>query len=121
MNSQNKKIPAHYEQPVRGYIGRTLDDSQEYVDYVPESHLRIWYNNQTEGYATHHHSAMEIIICMEDQYTVIANSKTYNLNVGDILLIPSHMLHKIICNSYGVRFIFLVNVEFWIISRISRS
>lgn len=112
MNSQSKKIPAQYEQPTRGLVERTLDGSQEYVDFVPESHIRIWYNNQAEGCATHHHDAMEIIICMENQYTVIANNTTYNLNVGDILFIPSHMLHKIICNSYGVRFVFLINIDF---------
>lgn len=112
MNLNNKKIPEYYEQPVRGFMGRTLDGSHEFVDFVPESHLRIWYNNQTEGYATHHHNAMEIIICMENQYTAIVNNKTYILNAGDILIIPPHMLHKLMCNSYGVRFIFLVNVEF---------
>lgn len=112
MSTKNREIPAHFEQPVRGYMGRTLDGSQEYVDFVPESHLRIWYNNQMDGYATHHHSAMEIIICMENQYTAIANNQTYNLTVGDILMIPPHMLHKLICPSYGVRFIFLVNTEF---------
>ena len=112
MSTKNREIPAHFEQPVRGFMGRTLDGSQEYVDFVPESHLRIWYNNQMDGYATHHHSAMEIIICMENQYTIIANNQTYNLTVGDILMIPPHMLHKLICPSYGVRFIFLVNTEF---------
>ena len=111
MACQEKPVPAHYEQPVRDFMGRTLSGSQECVDFVPESHLRIWYNNQMEGYATHHHSAMEIILCMENQYIVIANNKTYTLNAGDILIIPPHMLHKLICKTYGVRFIFLVNME----------
>lgn len=111
MKKISKLIPGNYEQPLRGYIGRSVKDTLEEVDYVPESHLRIWYNCQPEGYSMHHHGAMEVILCMENQYTIIANGKTYLLNVGDILLIPPHMLHEIQCDSDGVRFIFLINIE----------
>ena len=110
--AQVKETPAKYKQPIREYIGRSLlEDSTEEVDYVPKSHVRIWYNNQTERYATHHHDAMEIILCVENSYTVIANHQTYKMNVGDILMIPPHMLHKIICDSDGARFIFLFNLD----------
>lgn len=34
-----------------------------------------------------------------------------SLNVGDILLIPPNMLHKIICQEEGTRFIFLINID----------
>lgn len=109
--SQTKTTPSHYEQPVQNFICRTLDGQQEQVDYIPESHMRIWYNNQSEGYPMHHHNAMEIIVCMENKYTVIANSQKYVLNVGDILIIPPHKLHELVCDNYGVRFIFLINME----------
>ena len=107
-----RETPVKYKQPIRDYMGRNLlEDSTEEVDFVPKSHVRIWYNNQTEGYETHHHGAMEVILCVENNYTVIANGKTFHLNVGDILLIPPHMLHKIICDSDGARFIFMFNVD----------
>lgn len=111
MQPQNQKIPAHYEQPVQCSGERRLDGTLEYVEFIPESHIRIYYNNKTEGYATHHHDAMEIIICVENKYTVVANNKTYELNAGDILILPPHMLHEIICDSPGVRFIFLIDIE----------
>lgn len=109
--SRIKKVPASYEQPVQNFIGRTLNGQQEQVDYIPESHMRIWYNNQPENYTMHHHNAMEIIVCMKNEYVVMANSQKYVLNVGDILIIPPHKLHELICNSYGIRFIFLINME----------
>ena len=64
----------NYEQPVREFIGRKIEDSTELVDFVPESHVRIWFNNQTEGYPSHHHSAVEVLICMKADYIVIANN-----------------------------------------------
>lgn len=104
---------SNFEQPVRGYIGRFLNGSQEQVDYVPQSHMRIWYNNQTDGYINHHHSAMEILICIENQYTIIANGNTYVLNVGDILFVPPHMLHEILSSERGIRFVCLFDVDFF--------
>ena len=112
MDISQRSVPSRYEQPISGWTKRNTSGLHEKVDFIPRSNLRIWYNNQTEGYTPHHHDALEIIICKENSYTVIANNCTYNLNVGDILIIPPHMLHEILCDSYGVRFIFLVNMEF---------
>lgn len=103
-NTQNT-IPFKYQQPVRDYTDRKLFGSLEQVDYVPASHLRIWYNRQQEGYALHHHNAMEIIVCMENQYIITADSIRYYLNAGDILIIPPNMLHAIEDNPGGIRFI----------------
>ena len=109
--AEKRETPPKYKQPVTEFVGRNLTGSLEQIDYSPKSHIRIWYNNQVEGYATHDHTAMEMILCIENTYTVIANSKTYHLNVGDILLIPPNMLHKIICQEEGTRFIFLINID----------
>ena len=103
--------PYKYEQPDHSFERRILNGALEEVVYVPESHVRIWHNDMTKSYPVHHHNSMEIIICMENQYTVIANGQKYILNVGDILLIPPHMLHELICNSKGVRFIMLISLE----------
>lgn len=82
--AEKRETPPKYKQPVTEFVGRNLTGSLEQIDYSPKSHIRIWYNNQVEGYATHHHTAMEMILCIENTYTVIANNKTYHLNVGDI-------------------------------------
>ena len=99
-----------YKQPIRDYIGRTLHDKTEIVDFVPQSHLRIWYNTQTEGYTTHHHSAAEIVFCIENLYQVTVGNSIYNLNPGDILFIPSDTLHSI-QGGKGIRFIFLIDLK----------
>ena len=100
-----------YEQPDHSYEIRTLNGSLEEVNFVPRSHVRIWRNDLDSGYPLHHHNSMEIIICMENQYAVIANGEKITMNVGDILMIPPHMLHELICMGPGVRFILLVGVD----------
>lgn len=114
MKSPKILPPPHYDQPdseiLPGVI-RSVNGSQEYVDFVAESHLRIWHNTQTEGYANHYHNAMEIIVCLEKQYVVFSCNRTYVLNAGDILLIPPFLLHELKGMPCGSRFIFLINIE----------
>lgn len=110
MNNQPKPSPK-YTQPIRDYIGRILkEDDTEVVDFVPQSHIRIWYNIQQEGYEAHHHSAAEIIYCVENLYPVMTENTRFNLNSGDILLIPPDMLHSI-HGGEGIRFIYLIDLS----------
>lgn len=112
MKSISKRdTPSNYLQPVDNFSGRLVNESQEKVDYIPDSHIRIWYNNVIESYPLHHHGAVEIIMCEENNYQVIVNDQKYLLNVGDVLIIPPHMLHEIICDKEGARFIFLINLD----------
>lgn len=90
---------------------RSVNGSREYVDYIAESHLRIWYNTQTEGYANHYHNAMEIIVCAENQYIITTNSNSYTLKPGDILFIPPYMLHELHSEPTGARFIYLIDID----------
>lgn len=110
MEFLHKFDPEKYEQPVRTFIGRELKDSLEEVDYLQESHLRIWYNTQEEGYATHHHPAVEVILCVEQSYHVTVTNQSFTLHPGDILIIPPHLLHSIESKK-GARFIGLFNID----------
>lgn len=103
--------PLEYEQPVPDQKTRSLNGSRENVDYISESHLRIWYNIQTEGYANHYHNAMEIIVCTENQYAVFSCGHTYTLHAGDILIIPPYMLHELPSSPLGKRFIYLIDID----------
>lgn len=110
MEFLHKFDPEKYEQPVRTFIGRELKDSLEEVDYLQESHLRIWYNTQEEEYATHHHPAVEVILCVEQSYHVTVTNQSFTLHPGDILIIPPHLLHSIESKK-GARFIGLFNID----------
>ena len=108
MKNQTDPTPAGYRQPIREYIGRTLEGTLEKVDYVPHTHLRIWYNVQPEGYAEHHHDAMEFIVVRENPYPVSVGETQTVLNPGDIFYIPPKMPHHLSGGS-GSRFIMLID------------
>lgn len=110
-----RNAPPKYKQPVRDYVNRDLifnpTSAQEVVDYVPDCHMRIWYNNQLDSYAPHHHDALEIILCVENNYKAIVKGQQYLLSAGDILFIPPYQLHELVCSSDGIRFIFLIDIR----------
>ena len=58
------------------YHGRELDGTLEKVDYYLNSNIRIWHNVQNEGYPLHQHSAIEILVPIENNYTIIINNHT---------------------------------------------
>ena len=96
----NKNVPDKYHQPSTEFTGRIVRNSKELVTFSSASHIRIWYNNQTEGYALHSHDALEVFLCVHNNYEIHANNKSYILNEGDILIIPPHMLHEYINDNY---------------------
>ncbi len=95
------------------FPGYERDKSMEYElpPYLPKSTLRFWYNTQTVGFQTHWHDAQEIIIPLEDNYSVTVQGQEYLLEPGDILLIPPGDLHSICAPESGSRFIFLLGLD----------
>lgn len=109
---QQRPTPSCYTQPDTSYRRDwTLQGTLENVDYIPETHLRIWYNNERGEYDVHHHSALEIILCLENNCEILADNKTYSLQPGEILMIPPHMMHSLTYKNFGVRFIFLIDIH----------
>lgn len=101
-----------YQQPDEAdFQGRSLDGILERVVYSLNSNIRIWYNTQHEGYATHQHSAMEIIIPMEKNYTIIVSDQSFLLKPGDIFFVPRLAIHEILPAECGSRFICMFNME----------
>ncbi len=92
------------------------EKSEETVTFMPNSMHRIWLNDLPVGFAAHWHSALEIIVPMENDYTVIVDDVTYVLKPGHILIVPPGDVHEIKAPETGKRFIFLMNIS--IISKI---
>lgn len=95
-----------YQQPIGGFH-RVVENNFEHVDYLKGSTIRIWFNDDSNHYSTHWHTATEIIMPMENYYTVTVYQTKYHLNVGDILVIPSGEQHELNAPPSGSRFIYL--------------
>ncbi len=108
-----KKIDSnHYSQPAGPYFSRKLEGVEESIDYLPEYKYRIWYNDQVMDFPPHKHTALEIIVCTENIYTVSINEQTVKMHEGDILFVPPSVLHQIVSPDSGARFILLFDLEF---------
>lgn len=91
---------------------RTMQQgSQELVSFHQSSAIRIWCNDLYVDYDPHWHTAMEIIVPLENWYDVVIREETYHLTPGDILMIPSGELHALKAPEKGVRFIFLLDIS----------
>ena len=111
-NAKNDKRTIDYYDVNSDWAGdRTVTDAQEIVQFHNNSTIRIWCNEQNQDYATHWHSAMEIIMPMENHYDVEINQISYHINPGEFLLIPRGEMHKLIAPDSGRRFILLFDIS----------
>lgn len=86
---------------------RILDGIYEKVDYQNNSSILLHINKEMDNYSPHWHTAVEIIMPVENYYTVIIGKTSYLLQEGDILVIPPGELHELIAPKDGVRRILL--------------
>lgn len=98
-------------QQKKNNFSRTLNGNSESVSYLPGSTVRFWLNDEPDEYAMHWHPAIEMVIPLENTYTVIAGQDTYELEPGDIFIIPGGELHHLIAPATGRRLIYLVELE----------
>jgi len=82
-----------------------LNGTRETVSYTEHFGIRLYLNREAENYPMHWHTAAEIILPLENTYTVVANDKRYLLQPGDILAIPPGELHEIVAPDSGERII----------------
>lgn len=82
------------------------------IDYSIDSAIRIWKNDTSDSYPIHWHTALEIIIPIENYYIVDINDQHFHLMPDEILLIPSGELHTLTSPDTGSRFIFMIDISF---------
>ena len=67
---------------------RVLQGRREYVTYLDDSSIRIWYSDIPWRYETHDHSAVEILLTLEGMVTYTIEDKIYQVRKGEILIVP---------------------------------
>lgn len=95
------------------FIGNT-DKRTGYTEsfhFLRDAPLRFWYNTQRAGYAPHCHGALEIIVPIEQNFSITVGKEQYTLEPGDIFLIPLGTLHSYPRHDNGARFIFLLETS----------
>lgn len=90
---------------------RSLSNDRESEMFLPNSSLRLWYNDSMISYAPHWHSAYEMIAPVEGNYLVTVSGQSYELTPGDFFLIPSGEPHSLTAPTRGGRFILLFEFD----------
>ncbi|MBA4688175.1 MAG: helix-turn-helix domain-containing protein [Candidatus Galacturonibacter soehngenii] len=85
-----------------------LDGIRETIIYDENMSIRFYYNNSFEDYPIHWQPAIEIIMPIENIYTVKIEENTIILNPGDILFISPGVLHQLFAPETGERYILLI-------------
>lgn len=89
---------------------RSVNGAYELVNYDPNSTLRFFVNYIPDSYPTHWHPATELIMPVENHYTVTVRETTYDLRPGDILIIPPGELHTLTAPPTGIRLIYMFDL-----------
>ncbi|WP_372630152.1 helix-turn-helix domain-containing protein [Cohnella sp.] len=82
-----------------------LNGTKETVSFHEHFGIRLYLNHEAENYPVHWHTAAEIIMPLDNFYTAIVNDTAYELQCGDILVIPPGELHEIVAPETGERMI----------------
>lgn len=78
----------------------------ETVDYLTDTQICLYYNNEDENYPPHWHTSFEVIMPVISTYRVLCGDSDYHLRQGDILIICPCMIHELFSPPTGERIIF---------------
>ena len=83
---KNKRFPNGF---------RILQGKQEYITYTEHSSIRIWASEEATHYDFHQHSAVELIMPLEGRSIYKVPDREYQVEAGQILIIPPDCPHEL--------------------------
>ena len=87
-----------------------VENKSEAVKHSDASTVRIWYNDIPVSYSNHWHTAMEVILPIENSYEVITSSASYTVMPGEILVLSTCESHELHAPQTGKRLIYLFDL-----------
>lgn len=79
------------------------------IEHHNDDLVRLYDNTQADDYPAHWNNAFEIIIPVENRYTVCVNDAFYELYEDEVLIIPAGSVHEIFAPESGRRYILMVD------------
>ncbi len=94
------------------FTGTVIKNSEEIVSFKSDTTMRIWFNDLNRHFPTHWHSALEIIVPIENYYDACINNCLYHILPDEVLIIPPGELHSLSAPPVGERYIYLFDISF---------
>lgn len=88
---------------------RNSNGIHEEVRYPNNSSVLCWLNQEHIPYPSHWHTAIEIIMPIDNIYMASIDNQSLLLKEGDILVIPPGILHRLSSPSSGMRIFLLMD------------
>lgn len=71
--------------------------------------VRIYENVEADDYPAHWNNSFEVIMPVDNSYTVLVGDVRYDLMPEEILIIPPGTVHEIFAPEYGRRYFFMID------------
>ena len=81
------------------------------LDRHGSERIRVYPNRQPDDYPAHWHMKYEIILPVEEGYSAEVDNRRYEILPGEVLIIPSGVVHEIFAPERGLRYIIMVDHE----------
>lgn len=78
-------------------------------DHIIDDSIRLYINDQPTCFPQHRNMAYEMIMAIENTYAVTVDNDPIVLNEGDLIIIPTGIVHEITAPPTGLRYIFMVD------------
>lgn len=88
-----------------------LDGMFETPEYREDTHLCLYHNNLHEDYPPHWHSPIEVLMPIENSYTMVINDQPHEVKPYELLFIGSGVIHSAIAPESGHRYFFQIDVS----------
>ena len=88
-----------------------LNGMFETPEYRENTHLCLYHNNLDENYPPHWHSPIEILMPVENSYTIIVNDESYEVKPYELLFIGSGVIHSTDAPKSGHRYFLQIDVS----------
>ena len=90
---------------------RVMQGRREYVTYLDDSSIRIWYSDIPWRYETHDHSATEICLTLEGVVDYLVKDTVYHVRKGEVLIIPPDTPHSLNMGEGSSRYLYLFETD----------
>ena len=90
------------------------------LEHHIDDSVRLYPNREADDYPAHWHNAVEMIMPVENTYTVMVAETPYHIGPGEVFIVPSGVVHEIFAPEDGFRYLFLIDQqEFYAIEGIA--
>ena len=79
------------------------------LEHHIDDSVRLYDNIQADDYPAHWNNSFEVILPVENEYTVFVGDTRYEVIPGDVLIIPAGSVHEIYAPPQGRRYIFMID------------